>query len=139
MITNLEDLFNSLKEILPEDLNDNIQSFYKNNPYRNKVADFDWIKTAIESLKKDNRVVYDLSNNSIIDLIQENIDLQDFIGVDNNEPKLKKLLNSASEGNNSFWNESVVNLINDWVYHFRSVFALNELTIDENNIPIPNI
>ena len=57
--------------------------------------------------------------------------------MDDNEPKLKKLLNSALEGNNSFWNESVVNLINDWVYHFRSAFVLNELTIDENNIPHP--
>lgn len=146
MIVNLENLFDSLRlysseEYLSslEQLKDNIQSFYENNPYRNKIADFDWIKTAIESLKKDNRVVSseDFYQNSIIDLIQENIDLQDFIGMDDNEPKLKKLLNSALEGNNSFWNESVVNLINDWVYHFRSAFVLNELTIDENNIPHP--
>ena len=51
-INNLKNLFKSFNASLGEDtletyINKKIQEFYSYNPLRNKISDYDWIKTII--------------------------------------------------------------------------------------------
>ena len=129
-INNLKNLFKSFSTSIGEDtletyINKKVQEFYSYNPLRNKILDYDWIKTIINQLKNESiKYKSSFEVKSIIDFIQNNIDLQDFIGNENENSKLKQLTD------NPFWNETVNNLISQWVYHARSQFALIHITDD---------
>lgn len=150
----IETLFNYLKDNdFETEFINKINQFYKDNPLKDKILDFDWIKNAIEKIQQDtNKEGENIehllkeagtifkrdgeNDHSAIKKIQENIDLADFLGKDDSgQPKLQEL----GKNGDKFWNESVRNLIYNWVNNYYSSHSLENLTRHKETIPSDNI